>query len=174
MTDCVIVRRRPFRSEKKSEPAAARVTLLGDVNPREADGLIRKEPGAGPQHIKTLFVLGAVGGLTDGELLILFNARGGEPAEMAFSALVERHGPMVLRVCRSILRDEHDAEDAFQATFRDPLPQRRCDSKARIGRELASWGRSAGRRLRPSLGGKAKSAREAKGWRIADWLHGRS
>ena len=42
---------------------------------------------------------------------------GGEAAEMAFSALVERHGPMVLRVCRSILRDEHDAQDAFQATF---------------------------------------------------------
>jgi DNA-directed RNA polymerase specialized sigma24 family protein len=30
---------------------------------------------------------------------------------------VGRHGPIVLRVCRVILRDPHDAEDAFQATF---------------------------------------------------------
>jgi RNA polymerase sigma factor (sigma-70 family) len=38
--------------------------------------------------------------------------------EGAFSALVERHGPMVLRVCRQLLRDDaHDAEDAFQAVF---------------------------------------------------------
>ncbi len=35
----------------------------------------------------------------------------------AFEVLVGRHGPMVLSVCRAILRDQHDAEDAFQATF---------------------------------------------------------
>ena len=35
----------------------------------------------------------------------------------AFEALVARHGPMVLSVCRGILRDPNDAEDAFQATF---------------------------------------------------------
>jgi hypothetical protein len=37
--------------------------------------------------------------------------------ESAFRDLVDRHGPMVLGVCRRILRDLHAAEDAFQATF---------------------------------------------------------
>ena len=73
--------------------------------------------GAAARQLNALFHLGAAGPLTDGQLLERFATRSGEGAELAFAALVERHGPLVLRVCRSVLRDEHAAHDAFQATF---------------------------------------------------------
>jgi RNA polymerase sigma factor (sigma-70 family) len=74
-------------------------------------------PGGVFRHLDRLWRLGAVGGLTDAQLLARFTARHEDGAELAFEALVERHGPMVFRVCRGVLRDEHAAEDAFQATF---------------------------------------------------------
>jgi RNA polymerase sigma-70 factor (ECF subfamily) len=59
-------------------------------------------------------VLPAPAGLTDGELLGRF-VTGRD--EAAFETLVHRHGPMVLGLCRRVLHNLHDAEDAFQATF---------------------------------------------------------
>jgi RNA polymerase sigma factor (sigma-70 family) len=72
-------------------------------------------------------------GLTDGQLLERFLGGGDE---LAFAALVRRHGPLVLGVCRRVLRDRHAAEDAFQATFLILL--RRARSLDRRG-SVASW-----------------------------------
>jgi RNA polymerase sigma factor (sigma-70 family) len=69
------------------------------------------------RHVHQLWNQGSVVGLTDAQLLDRFAARHEDGAELAFQALMERHGPMVFRVCRGILHDEHSAEDAFQATF---------------------------------------------------------
>ncbi len=66
---------------------------------------------------RVLFEFGSFAGLSDGELLARFLNRESAAAEPAFAALVERHGRAVLRICRGITGNEHDAEDAFQATF---------------------------------------------------------
>jgi RNA polymerase sigma factor (sigma-70 family) len=69
------------------------------------------------RQLDSLFNEGTVAGLTDAQLLERFTSAPAESAELAFEALVQRHGPMVFRVCRAILRDSHDAHDAFQTTF---------------------------------------------------------
>jgi RNA polymerase sigma factor (sigma-70 family) len=66
--------------------------------------------------LETLFRVGAVGRLEDAELLELFLRRD-KAGEAAFTILVQRHGPMVLRACQGVLRDPNDVEDAFQTTF---------------------------------------------------------
>lgn len=73
--------------------------------------------GDSVRQIHRLFRDGTTVGLTDHQLIERFTTRRAEAAEAAFEALVNRHGPMVLRVVKGILRDPHDVEDAFQATF---------------------------------------------------------
>src|SRR4051812_27739019 len=55
--------------------------------------------------------------LSDEQLLDRFLNQDDEAAEAAFREIVARHGPMVLGVCRHVLNQHQDAEDAFQATF---------------------------------------------------------
>jgi RNA polymerase sigma-70 factor (ECF subfamily) len=69
------------------------------------------------RQFRTLYQFGVVGSFGDEQLLERFLARRDESSDEAFAELVQRHGPMVLGVCRRILRDPHEAEDAFQATF---------------------------------------------------------
>ena len=64
--------------------------------------------------IRRLYAGDSVAGLATGVLLDRYATR---RDEASFAAIVARHGPMVLGVCRRALRDPHDVEDAFQATF---------------------------------------------------------
>ncbi len=68
------------------------------------------------RQIEALFDGGSVVGLTDRQLIDRFNDRRDATGEAAFAALVTRHGPMIMHVCRQLL-DDHHAEDAFQAVF---------------------------------------------------------
>jgi hypothetical protein len=70
--------------------------------------------GAVLQQIHRLFERGSLNGLSDWHLLDRY-AKGRDKS--AFEALVARHGPMVLGVCRRVLDDPHAVEDAFQATL---------------------------------------------------------
>ena len=69
------------------------------------------------RQIESLFDGGSVTGLSDRQLLERFTTRRDDAGEVAFAALVARHGPMVLVVCQDLLGDRHHAEDAFQAVF---------------------------------------------------------
>ena len=80
-------------------------------------GPLRRIERVAQRSLEVLFEVGTVGDLSDAELLDRFLGRDAGRAESAFAALVERHGAMVLSVCRRGLGDEHDAQDAFQATF---------------------------------------------------------
>ena len=66
------------------------------------------------QHLRRAILLDGGVGLTDGQLLGCFID---QRDDAAFAALVRRHGPMVLSVCRRMVGNLHDADDAFQATF---------------------------------------------------------
>ena len=92
--------------------------------------------GAVLKSVRTLLDVGTSTGVSDGQLLERFLLRRDDTAEVAFAALVERHGPMVLRTCRGVLHDVHAAEDAFQATF---LILARKAPSIRQGDSVASW-----------------------------------
>jgi RNA polymerase sigma-70 factor (ECF subfamily) len=81
---------------------------------------------------------------SDAQLIDQFLTGGKDDSESAFEALVKLHGPMVLGVCRQVLRREQDAEDAFQATF---LALARKAGTIRDRQLLASWLHAAAFRI---------------------------
>src|ERR1700687_1410508 len=78
---------------------------------------------------------------SDGELLEGFCT---QHEETALAILVQRHGPMVLAVCRRMVDDANDAEDVFQATF---LVLARRAKAIRKQESVASWLHGVARRI---------------------------
>jgi RNA polymerase sigma-70 factor (ECF subfamily) len=123
--------------------------------------------GFAANDVHTIFNVGTTAGLTDGQLLERF-ASGNDGR--AFEALVVRHGPMVLRTCRRLLGDDHDADDAFQATF-FVLARRARSIRTRDG--VAPWLRRVATRTATKLR-VSGARRDAHGQRYASLLQSAS
>src|SRR5262245_12334355 len=117
------------------------VTAASNITARRTT-MGRGQPGCSLRRLRAQFAAGTATGLTDGELLERYAARRAESAEaataaeMAFAALVDRHGPMVWGVCRGGLGAAHEAEAAFQATF---LVLVRKVRSVRVDGSLGRW-----------------------------------
>src|SRR4051794_38944932 len=94
------------------------------------------------RQVGTLFGAGPAAGVSGAALLDRFLRRKAEAAEAvlsaeaAFAALVARHGPMVLGVCRRALADPAEVDDAFQATFLVLVSRA---GSVRVGDSLGRW-----------------------------------
>ena len=106
------------------------------------------------QWIRRLVEDEGVGQLSDQHLLRQFSD---QRSEAAFGTLLRRHGPMVLDVCRGVLSNEADAEDAFQATF---LVLTRKAASIRKTKSVGSW--LYGVAYRTALKARAQSATRHK------------
>ncbi len=99
-----------------------------------------REPGGSSAGSGSVALEGSerLDSLSDEDLLDRFLGSGHDvaAAEGAFRMIVTRHGPMVLGVCRHVLNQQQDAEDAFQATF---LVLARKAVSIRDRRVLARW-----------------------------------
>ncbi len=106
-------------NEKTRGASGARGDLVHqlDLSVRGPWGMANVALGSVARQVGSLFEGGSAAGLSDRQLLERFTACGEPADEAAFAAMVARHGPMVLGVCRQLMGDHHHAEDAFQAVF---------------------------------------------------------
>ena len=119
------------------------------------------------RDLDALFQLGVVAGLSDEQLLERFAAPQEPESRAAFDAIVRRHGTMVMGVCRRLLGNHHDAEDAFQATF---IVLAVRAGAVRKGRSLGPWLHGVAARIcqraRMVKGRRRKSKSRRKDWSI--------
>ncbi|QEH38587.1 ECF RNA polymerase sigma factor SigH [Aquisphaera giovannonii] len=122
------------------------------------------EPKGWARDLDLIAGSGGAVGLSDAELLGRFaRGRGAEPAaEAAFETLVAKHGPMVLGVCRGVLGQAADADDAFQATFL-VLVRKAGSGSVRVGDSLGPWLYGVARRvaLKARAASRKRRGREA-------------
>jgi RNA polymerase sigma factor (sigma-70 family) len=111
--------------------------------------------------LRGVFESGTLAGLSEAELLARYLSRGDE---RAFEALVSRHAPMVLGVCRRHLQDPYDVEDAFQATF---LVFVRRAASIREPDRLSSWLYGVARRVSLRARELASERRKGEGSRLS-------
>ncbi len=118
--------------------------------------MAKGEMSAALRDVHTLFNLGTLTGLSDRQLLERF---AGRADETAFAGLVARHGPMVLGVCRRVLKDPNDVDDAFQGTF---LVLVRKAESVQVQESLGRWLYGVSRRVavRAKAAAAGRSARE--------------
>ena len=109
------------------------------------------------RYFHSLVVAPRVAEASDGELMQQFTSA----REEAMTALIRRHGPTVLSLCRRVLRNEQDAEDAFQATF---LLLAQKASGLREQASVSSWlyGVAYRTALKARTAAARRSAREAR------------
>jgi RNA polymerase sigma factor (sigma-70 family) len=110
-----------------------------------------KQLGALLEFLRAALGARGPGDTMDADLLDRFT---GQRDEEAFTTLLQRHGPLVLSVCRRVLGNAEDADDAFQATF---LVLVRKAGSIRKSGSLASW--LHGVALRVALEARTRAAR---------------
>jgi hypothetical protein len=121
---------------REGDAAACFLKYLKRVHPAVPIAAMRTNTlGLFLRHLALSDEVSRLATASDRDLLSTYEAQGGQAA---FTALVRRHGPMVLRTCRRVLGPGPEAEDAFQATF--VLLARKAAARSSSRRTMARTG----------------------------------
>jgi RNA polymerase sigma factor (sigma-70 family) len=106
-----------FRELRMTDAAECIYRVEAEDDRGERAVMVRSKGGKVAAELETLWSAGTLTGASDAQLLQRFTLDRDATAELAFRELLDRHAPMVMGVCRQIVRRPHDVDDAFQATF---------------------------------------------------------